>query len=44
MARLRGLPGRLEYPVEGRSGVIIGFESHQTVDRDATGDFWSHWR
>jgi hypothetical protein len=44
MARLRGLPGRLEYPVEGRSGVIIGFESHQTVDREARGDFWSYWR
>lgn len=44
MARLRGLLDRLEYPVEGRDGVIIGFESHETVDREAAGDFWGYWR
>lgn len=44
VARLRGLLDRLEYPVEGRSGVMIGFESHETVDREAGGDFWGYWR
>ena len=44
MRRLRGLLDRLEYPVEGRDGVMIGFESHETVDREARGDFWGYWR
>lgn len=41
---LRGILETLDYPAEGRDGVMIGFESHETVDREARGDFWGYWR
>ena len=42
--KLRGLLEKFEYPVEGRDGVHIGFESHQTVDREAGGNFYHYWK
>lgn len=32
------------YPIEGRDGVRIGFESQETVDRESGGNWWHHWK
>lgn len=42
--RLRGLLEEFAYPIEGRSGMHIGFESHETVDREAGGNFYHYWK
>jgi len=44
MARLRELLVRHNYPKSGRAGVFIGFESHETVDRQSGGNWWHHWK
>ncbi|HBH53281.1 MAG TPA: hypothetical protein DDY91_15450 [Planctomycetaceae bacterium] len=44
MKLLRGLLVASDYPVEGRDGVPIGFESHETVDRVTNGDFSMYWK
>ena len=44
MQQLRALLVRHEYPSEGRESVHIGFESHETVDRESAGHWWNHWR
>jgi hypothetical protein len=44
MKQLRGLLVAHDYPVEGRDGVHIGFESHETVDRVTNGDFYVYWK
>ncbi|MFN8855999.1 MAG: hypothetical protein ACK50P_10560 [Planctomycetaceae bacterium] len=44
MKRLRGLLVAHDYPVGGRDCVHIGFESHETVDRVANGDFCVYWK
>lgn len=44
MASLRRLLDEHDYPAEGRSGVHIGFESHETVQRDSGGNYWHHWK
>ena len=44
MARLRSLLELHDYPIEGRAGVHIGFESEQTVQRESRGNFWHHWK
>lgn len=41
---LRALLDLHEYPIEGRAGVHIGFESHETVNRESDGKFWLHWK
>jgi hypothetical protein len=41
---LRSLLDEYQYPVEGRDGVYIGFESQETVDRESGGDWWHHWK
>ena len=43
-SRLRELLVRCDYPEEGRSGVQIGFESTETVDRESNGNWWHHWK
>jgi hypothetical protein len=42
--RLRELLSRYDYPPEGRDCVHIGFESHETVDRESAGNWWHHWK
>ncbi|RBP47244.1 hypothetical protein DES53_10141 [Roseimicrobium gellanilyticum] len=42
--RLRELLTIHNYPVEGREEVHIGFESHETVDRESGGNWWVHWK
>jgi len=44
MSKLRSLLDQYEYPVEGRAGVHIGFESHETVNRESEGNFYHHWK
>jgi hypothetical protein len=44
MAALRAFLERYEYPVAGRDGVHIGFESQETVDRESGGNFYHHWK
>jgi len=44
MAVLRDLLVRHDYPIEGRDGVHIGFESQETVDRESGGNFYHHWK
>ena len=44
LAALRGLLVEHGYPAEGRDGVMIGYESHETVNRESRGDFWLHWK
>lgn len=44
MTNLRNLLVECDYPVEGRSGVHIGFESQETVDRESDGHWWHHWK
>jgi hypothetical protein len=44
MTALRDLLVRYEYPIEGRAGVHIGFESQETVDRESGGNFYNHWK
>jgi hypothetical protein len=44
MATLRSLLDQYEYPAEGRAGVHIGFESHETVNRESDGNFYHHWK
>lgn len=44
MAALRYTLVQHDYPVEGRDGVHIGFESQETVDRDSGGNWWHHWK
>jgi hypothetical protein len=44
MASLRALLDRHDYPAEGRTGVTIGFESQETVDRESAGNFYHHWK
>ena len=41
---LRQLLASCSYPAEGRSGVHIGFESQETVDRESDGNWWYHWK
>jgi hypothetical protein len=43
-ARLRALLDLHDYPVEGRAGVHVGFDSQETCDRESGGDWWQHWR
>jgi hypothetical protein len=42
--RFRDLLVEHDYPPEGRSGVLIGFESQETVDRESGGHWWHHWK
>ena len=42
--KLRGFLDEFAYPIEGRAGVHIGFESHETVDREAGGNFYHYWK
>lgn len=42
--KLRALLDEHEYPAEGRDGVHIGFESKETVDREADGNFYNYWK
>ena len=44
IAELRSLLVKHDYPVEGRDGVHIGFESQETVDRESGGNFYHHWK
>jgi hypothetical protein len=44
MAVLRSLLMKYDYPIEGRDGVHIGFESQETVDRESNGNFYHHWK
>ena len=44
MAVLRSLLMRYDYPIEGRDGVHVGFESQETVDRESEGNFYHHWK
>lgn len=44
MAVLRSLLVKYNYPIEGRDGVHIGFESQETVDRESGGNFYYHWK
>lgn len=44
LRKLRGLLDEHDYPVEGRSGVHIGFESKETVDREAGGNYYVYWK
>lgn len=41
---LRALLVSHRYPAEGLAGVSIGFESQETVDRESSGNWWSHWK
>lgn len=41
---LRSLLHEYRYPIEGRDGVHIGFESQETVDRESAGNWWYHWK
>ncbi len=43
-SKLRGLLDTHDYPVEGRAGVHIGFESKETVDREAGGNYYNFWK
>jgi hypothetical protein len=42
--RLRSLLTDHGYPAAARDRMHIGFESQETVDRDADGDWWHHWK
>ncbi len=42
--KLRSLLADYDYPLVGRNGVHIGFESQETVDREAGGNWWHHWK
>ena len=42
--RLRQTLINANYPKEGISGVYIGFESQETVDRESDGNWWHHWK
>lgn len=42
--KLRNLLVVHKYPISGRDGVYIGFESQETVDREADGNWWQHWK
>lgn len=44
IAKLRSLLDEHEYPAEGREGVHIGFESKETVDREAGGNYYNYWK
>ncbi len=44
IGKLRKLLDKHDYPVEGRAGVHIGFESKQTVVREADGNFYNYWK
>ena len=44
MIQLRNLLKQFDYPAEGRDGVMIGFESTETVDRESNGNWWHHWK
>ena len=44
MAELRNVLAKCDYPTEARSGVHIGFESQETVDRESGGNFYYHWK
>ncbi|HPR65336.1 MAG TPA: hypothetical protein PK014_14095 [Thermoanaerobaculia bacterium] len=41
---LRRLLTEYGYPVEGRDGASIGFESQETVDREFGGNWRHHWQ
>jgi hypothetical protein len=41
---LRALLVTHDYPIEGRAGVRIGFESQAAVDRDSGGNWRHHWQ
>ncbi|AYL93870.1 hypothetical protein [Mucilaginibacter celer] len=40
--KLRSLLDQHGYPIEGRDGVFIGFESQETVDRESHGRWEVH--
>jgi hypothetical protein len=42
--KLRNLLERYDYPHQARSSVYIGFESQQTVDREAGGNWRTHFQ
>ena len=44
MAKLRDLLDLYLYPAEGKDYVAIGFESHETVDQVADGNFYKYWK
>ncbi len=44
IAALRSLLVKYDYPIEGRDGVHIRFESQETVDRESGGNFYHHWK
>lgn len=42
--QLRNLLHKHEYPREAISGVFIGFESQETVNRESQGDWYLHFK
>jgi hypothetical protein len=44
MGELRDVLARRDYPEGARDLVHIGFESQETVDREADGHWWHHWK
>jgi len=44
MRQLRDVLVVYYYPSSGRDEVYIGFESQETVDREAGGNWWNHWK
>lgn len=44
MESMRNVLNEVNYPEEGRTGVHIGFESRETVDRDSDGNWYFHWK
>ena len=42
--KLREQLAQHDYPPDARSGVHIGFESQETVDRVSKGNWWGHWK
>jgi hypothetical protein len=44
MQVLRSLLEKYDYPIQGRNGVHIGFESQETVNRESGGNFYYHWK
>jgi hypothetical protein len=44
LSKLTSFLDEFEYPIEGRADVYIGFESHETVEREANGNFYHYWK
>ena len=42
--QLRDILSKYNYPVHARSAVHIGFESQETIDREANGNWYEHFK